>query len=179
MKVNVTEDFKYGGKTYEAGDKADLPEAVVESIEDKGYGERIGKIGEIEDLGESEGDNDGSTESEIVDAGDDFDMKSWAHTSNWLTAKTDGVERGSVFTVIGEKFMVQKFEDKEYPVVLVEFDGEEYNLRLNKSNTTNLAEEWGWKAEEWTGNEIEVATIQNYPNLNEKGLILAPANESD
>lgn len=43
IKIKVTETFRYEGEEYEKGNVVDIPEAVAESVIEKGYGTKLGE----------------------------------------------------------------------------------------------------------------------------------------
>lgn len=183
-EVLINRKFKYGGETYNSGQTADLPDSVASEAIDKGYAEETSEI-EIEteeiELGGDGEDGGEGTSSELTSAEDaGFDPEEWAGGNNWLSAKDDAVEIGTTMEVVSEEFEVSIFnkgteDERKYPVVTVDLDGEEYKLRLNKKNYGHLSDAWGSKAENWQGKEIRVVSIETYSGIGEKGMILQPA----
>jgi len=120
--------------------------------------EKIGEESEAEDREREEINEEG--------------LKNWAKGGSWLSA--DQVSKGDTLAITSEPEM-ETYEDNEYPVCNIEYNGDVYNLRLNKQNTNNIADEHGWDPESWVGVELKVVSIKDYPNLDAKGMILEPA----
>jgi len=162
-KVRFTKDVKIGGKKYSTNDTGEFSEDTVKTlVEEKGIAVRIGD--EIEDLEELDKKKNGG----------DTGLQDWAKTSTWLSA--EDVEKGDTMAILSEHEM-KTYEGNESPVIEVEHDGIQANLRLNKGNTQNIADEYSWDSEEWIGEQIKVVSIQNYPGVNAKGMILEPVRD--
>lgn len=89
----------------------------------------------------------------------------------WLTA--DEVKEGDVLTIKGNAHFDDRFE-QEYLVVTVIHAGSEYSLRVGKRNARRISKEFGTDATEWAGKKVKVAAIQEYKEINAKGMILEP-----
>ncbi len=57
----------------------------------------------------------------------------------------------------------------------MEYDGQNYNLRLGKRNTRRIAESYGKNTKDWSGRDVEVASIEDYQGLGTEGMVLKPA----
>lgn len=133
-------------------------------------------VNPVEDLGGGKSDwqpKQSQGEGEKADADS---LEAWAQSGNWLSA--DAVEKGDTMTILSPAKM-QEYEDSKYPVIGVDYQGEQFNLRLNKENSHNIAEAWGWDSENWVGNDLKIVSIRTYSNLpnNPKGMILEPVEE--
>lgn len=119
-----------------------------------------------EDLGKNEdSENNGNK-----------DLKSWARGENsYLSA--ENVDKGDIITILSEHEMQEYDDGSEYPIIEVEHQGEHYRLRLNKQNTNNIAEAWGWDSKNWIGKQVMCVSKPYYKNLDSEGMILEPANQ--
>ena len=87
----------------------------------------------------------------------------------WLRA--DHVNPGDKLQIITEPILDEQTFDRPYLVcdVLLLRTGEQYKLRLSKTNVTRIAQTLGTKS--WKGKYIEVVSIENYPGLRQKGIL--------
>lgn len=83
MKIKVTETFRYEGEEYEKGNKVNLPDAVAQSIIQKGYGEEIEDENEIPDIEKVEEKT--PTKTEQKNKGPKWKRKIWISEDRNLT----------------------------------------------------------------------------------------------
>lgn len=174
MKVKAKREFRYGGDTIEKGEILELPDPVAESAIDKGYAEKAEEEG-VPKLEAPEEPKKVERPDEIKRPGSGgADVEEFMKSGGgWLTA--DNVEEGDVIRIIGAGELDSKTFDRKYLNVPVEHDDAEYNLRLGKRNTKRIAKEYGTDTGNWVGKTIQVVSIEDYPQLDSKGLILKPA----
>jgi len=98
---------------------------------------------------------------------------------DWLTA--DDVSEGDKLTILDEGFMDDETFDKEYFVVSMRLDrnGMEKQVRLGSRNVERIAEKFGDQTSGWVNREVEVAAIEKYKSLGQKGIIFRPVVKSN
>lgn len=159
----------------ETGDKVEVTKESAEDllkkdnyITDEGTEKNSEETGEIEKL---ETDNGAEGTEQKIESNEGNKLKQWAESTNWLSA--EDVEKGDIITILSP-YEFQEYEGNESPVAKVEHNGMKANLRFNKQNTKNIAKKHGWDKDDWVGKQVEVVSIQHYPGVNAKGMILEP-----
>jgi hypothetical protein len=97
----------------------------------------------------------------------------------WLRA--DNVQVGDRLQILTEPVVDDQTFDRAYLVcdALLIRTGEQFKVRLSKTNVTRIAQTLGTKS--WKGKYIEVMSIENYPGLRQKGILfkgVAPTEQA-
>lgn len=166
MRIKIKEEFESEGITFEKGNTYDVEEGMAESAIEKGYAEEADE-GETPTIEKPEESEESEESSEGVDV-EGF-MKS---EGGWLTA--GDVEEGDKIKILGSGEIDDETFDSSYLNVPVEHNGDQLNLRLGKRNTKRIVKEYGNNTQDWVGKKIQVVSIEDYPQLDSKGMILKP-----
>lgn len=92
-------------------------------------------------------------------------------SGNWI--KASNVQVGDQLQIEEPPTLDDQSFDKPYLVleVTLKRTGEKYNLRLGTKNVARIVETLGTSEQSWTGNLLEVLSIENYPGLGQKGVL--------
>lgn len=166
-KVRVTEAFNYGGKPLESGKVVDFPDGVAEEVIEKGFGKEPDDGEEITEVENPDG-LEAETPEQLEETEDGVDVNRYATPSKFLT--TDDVEKGDEMTIKGAGWTDDQF-NREYLILPVEVNGEEYRWRVNKTNARKFKNNFGSDTGDWVG-ETAVITIEDYEGLDKEGIVV-------
>lgn len=93
-------------------------------------------------------------------------------SGNWV--KADNCTAGDRLKITTEPMIDDETFDRPYLVcgVTLTRTSEDYKLRMGSKNVTRIAETLGKDEKTWPGRFLEVVSIESYPGLSAKGLLL-------
>jgi len=97
----------------------------------------------------------------------------------WIRA--DNCKVGDKLKIISKPTIDEQTFDRPYLIcdVVLERTGEQFKLRLGPKNVARIAEVLSTDENKWVGAELEVISIENYPGLGKKGLLLRGVPKSE